>query len=218
MQLPAGSFLWRVTSQASPAAGGPPSPFREPPADHESYDARSAGRFDPTPECRYRYCYAAFDDLTAICEALLRDLGFAGPERYLTKKDVVGRRLVILETRKPLWLVSLLDAADLAAACQDSWLLHTDAANYRITQRWAHWLRASMTPDGGDPAGMAWLSKRAPGGQVVLLFGDRCEDSVTCSSFGERQLDGEGLDWLNLRLALLRTKIDTTERDARGWR
>jgi hypothetical protein len=206
--LPAGSFLWRVTRQASPAAGGPTSPFRQLP-DPEDYDPRWAGRFDPTPECPYPYCYAAFDDLTAICETLLRDVGFDSPLRYLLKREVVGRRLAILETVQPLWLVSLLDAADLAAACQDSWLVHTEQANYRITQRWAHWLRDSEGPDGNGPAGIMWPSKRQPSGRAVLLFGDRCRgDAVICSPFGERRLDdADGMAWLNLRLSLLRSQL-----------
>lgn len=205
--LPAGSFLWRITRQPTPAAGGIVSPFRNFAADPDSYDPRLAGRFDPTPECPYPYCYAAFDDLTAISEVLLRDVGFTGPERYLTRCAVRGRRLAIIETCKPLWLVSLIDAADLAAACQDSWLVHTESANYRLTQRWAHWLRDGVAPDGAGPSGLMWPSKRAPGGRVVLLFGDRCADAVICSSFGERMLDDSGLEWLNLRLSLLRTKV-----------
>jgi hypothetical protein len=52
-----------------------------------------------------------------------------------------------------------------------------------------------------------WLSKRAPNGRALLLFGDRCDDAVIFSPFGERRLDESGLDWLNLRLAQLRTKI-----------
>ncbi len=206
-ELPAGSFLWRITKASSRAASGPPSLFRELPADLGSYDPRWAGRFDPTPECPYSYCYAAFDDLTAISEVLLRDVGFAGPERFLTERDVAGRRLTILETRKALWLVSLVDAADLAAACQDSWLVHAGSPEYRITQRWAHWLRGSVAPDGTEAAGLTWVSKRAPGGRAALLFGDRCAESVLSSSFGERPLDGAGLDWLNLRLSLLRTSV-----------
>ena len=206
--LPAGSFLWRVTRQPSPVAGGPTSPFRPPP-DPGDYDPRWAGRFDPTPECPYPYCYAAFDDLTAICETLLRDAGFDAPLRYLPRREVAGRRLAILETVKPLWLVSLMDAADLAAACQDSWLVQTEQANYRITQRWAHWLRDSEGPDRNGPAGLMWPSKRQPGGRAVLLFGNRCPgDAVVCSPFGERRLDDDdGMAWLNLRLSLLRTQL-----------
>ncbi|MGD0068776.1 MAG: RES family NAD+ phosphorylase [Streptosporangiaceae bacterium] len=203
-ELPAGSFLWRVTRK--PADGGSVSPFLTVP-DADSYDARLGGRFDPTPDCPYPYCYAAFDDLTALCEVLLRNVGFDGPQRYLLKRDIAGRRLAILETTRPLWLVSLQDAADLAAACQDSWLIHTETPNYRITRRWAHWLRDSEAPDGKGPAGLVWLSKRAPNGRVVLLFGDRCDDAVVFSTFGERRLDDGGLDWLNLRLAQLRTKV-----------
>jgi hypothetical protein len=207
VELPSGSFLWRVTRQPGPAAGGPESPFRKRPSPAH-YDPRKSGRFDPTPECDYPYCYAALDDLTALCEVLLRDVGFRGPERYVLRDDVVGRRLALLETRKPLWLVSLSDAAELAAACQDSWLIHTESPDYRITQRWAHWLRQSSSPDGHGPAGLMWPSKRQPSGRAVLLFGDRCAKKVVCSSFGERPLDdAKGLKWLNLRLDLLHTKV-----------
>jgi RES domain len=201
--LPAGSFLWRVTK---PPPAPARSPFRELPEDPRLYDPRWGGRFDPTPECPYPYCYAAFDDLTALCEVLLRDVAFKSPLRYLPRRDVAGRQLAILETLKPLWLVSLLDAADLAAVCQDSWLVHSE--DYRMTRRWGHWLRDTRGPDGDHPAGIVWPSKRQPGGRAVLLFGDRCRDAVIRSPFGERRLDDPaGVSWLNLRLSLLRTKL-----------
>jgi hypothetical protein len=210
VQLPAGSFLWQVTKRPGVTVGGPVSPFRALP-DEATYDARKSGRFDPTPECVYTYCYAALDDLTALCEVLLRNVGFSAPARYLPRAEVAGRRLVLLETRAPLWLVSLLDAADLAAACQDSWLIHAEAADYRITQRWGHWLRDSSAPDGKRPAGLMWPAKRQPSGRAVLLFGDPGDDAVICSSFGERLLDDDaGRKWLNLRLELLRTRIQGT--------
>ena len=202
--LPAGSFLWRVTRR--PVGGGPVSPFLTVP-DADTYDARLGGRFDPTPDCPYPYCYAAFDDLTALCEVLLRDVGFDGPQRYLLKRDIAGRRLAILETTRPLWLISLQDAADLAAACQDSWLIHTE------TRELPHHppvgaLAARQRNTGREGSGgLVWLSKRAPNGRAVLLFGDRCDDAVVFSPFGERCLDEAGLDWLNLRLAQLRTKV-----------
>ncbi len=207
VELPAGTFLWRVTRQPRPTGDEPASPFQALP-DQAVYDPRGSGRFDPTPECLYPYCYAARDDLTALCEVLLRDVGFSAPHRYLLRAAVAGRRLALLETRARLWLISLADAADLAAAGQDSWLIHTESPDYRITQRWAHWLRDSSAPDGRPPAGRLWPAKRAPGGRAVLLFGDRCLDAVICSSFGERPLDDDaGIDWLNRRLALLRTRV-----------
>lgn len=165
VDLPAGSFLWRVTRQPRPAAGGPVSPFRTLP-DPAAYDPRKSGRFDSTPECPYPYCYAALDDLTALCEVLLRDVGFSAPTRYLPRAEVAGRWLALLETRARLWLVSLADAPDLAAACQDSWLIHTESPDYRMTQRWAHWLRDSPAPDGRHPAGLMWPAKRQPGGRA----------------------------------------------------
>jgi len=206
--VPAGSILWRVTSRPGPAAGGPASPFLAMPRGGPGHDWRTAGRFGPSPRCPYSYCYAALDDLTALCEVLLRGVGFSAPTRYLLRREVTGRRLVILETRAPLWLVSLADAADLAAARQDSWLIHAESPDYLVTQRWAHWLRGSVAPDGQPPAGLVWPAKREPGGRAVLLFGDRCGGSVVRSSLGERPLDDdEGLAWLNRRLALLRTKV-----------
>jgi hypothetical protein len=204
--LPAGSFLWRVST--GPSAGPARSPFQQLPADLSAYDPARGGRFDPTPECPYPYCYAALDDLTALCEVLLRHVGFSAPLRYLPRKEVAGRRLAMLETLAPLWLVSLLDAAGLAAVCQDSWLVHAEERDYPVTRQWAHWLRDSAGPDGQGPAGIVWPSKRQPSGRAVLLFGDRCEGSVIGSSFGERALDdGAGTEWLNLRLSLLRTRL-----------
>ena len=144
------------------AGTGPTSAFRE--FDRKDYDPDSGGRFDPTPECPYPYCYAAFDDLTAICEVLLRDVSFTGPTRFLMRRYVKDLQLMILETRRPLWLVSLLDAADLAAAGQDSWLIHAESTeSYKLTREWAHWLRESETPDGGRPASSGGPSESPAG-------------------------------------------------------
>jgi hypothetical protein len=186
---------------------GSTSAFRE--FDRATFDPDLAGRFDPTPDCKYSYCYAAFDDLTAICEVFLRDVSFTGPTRFLLKCTVKDRQLTILETRRPLWLVSLMCAADLAAARQDSWLIHAESRDcYKVTREWAHWLRNSETPDGEGPAGIVWPAKREPGGRAVLLFGDRCADAIVYSPFGVRPLDsGEGREWLDRRLELLRTKV-----------
>jgi hypothetical protein len=207
-QLPAGSFLWRIMKRTEPARGtGSTSVFRE--FDPATYDPDFAGRFDPTPASEYPYCYAAFDDLTAICEVLLRDVSFTTRTRYLVRRGVKDRQLTMLETRRPLWLVSLVDAAELAAASQDSWLIHAESRDsYKLTREWAHWLRGSKAPDGEGPAGLVWRANREPGGRAVILFGDRCADAVAYSSFGDRPLDGgEGRDWLDRRLDLLCTKV-----------
>jgi hypothetical protein len=200
--LPAGSMLWTVATTTSS------TPFREAPTEPEMQGARWGGRFDPTPDCPYPYCYAALDDLTALCEVLLRDVRMDAPPRYLPRQAVAGRALAVLETVRELWLVSLLDGPDLAAARQDAWLVHAEARDFPRTQLWAHWLRDSSAPDGAAPAGIVWPSRRQPSGRAVLLFGDRCADGVIRSPFGERRLDDEaGQAWVNRRLGQLRTRI-----------
>jgi hypothetical protein len=201
LSLPAGSFLWRVTGRGAPL-------FSRPNAGPED-SPRWGGRFDPTAEHPDRYCYAALDDLTALCESLLRDVGFDAPRRYLPRESVTGRSLVLVETLRPLCMVSLLEAADLAAAWQDTWLVHAESVDYPKTQLWGQWLRSSMGPDGaGPPAGIIWPSKRQPTGRVVAFFGDHCERAVVRSAFGERRLDDDaGLAWLDRRLALLNTQL-----------
>jgi len=205
--LPAGSMLWTVTTPGA-------APFRRPPTELEmlGQGARWGGRFDSTPDCPYPYCYAALDDLTALAETLLRDVRLDAPVRYLPRHAVAGRTLALLQTQRELWLVSLLDGPDLAAARQDSWLVHAESREFSRTQLWGHWLRDCAAPDGAPPAGIVWPSKRQPGGRALLFFGDRCADAVTPSPHGERRLDdGPGRDWVNHRLAQLRTRIAGTD-------
>lgn len=199
--LPAGLPLWTVTTPTA-------TPFQEPPTEQEMQDPRFGGRFDPTPDCSYPYCYAALDDLTALSEALLRHVRLDSPPRYLEKRALEGRSLTIVETRRELWLISLLDARDLAAVEQNAWLVYAESRDFPRTQLWAHRLRDCKAPDGEPPAGIVWPSKRQPSGRAILFFGDRCADAVVRSPHGERRLDDEeGRSWANLRLAQLRTRI-----------
>jgi hypothetical protein len=201
LPLAAGENLWAVTATAA-------DPFRQPPTELEMQGARWGGRFDPTPDCAYPYCYAALDDLTALSETLQRDVPLDAPPRFLPRRTVVGRGLTMLETRRELWLISLVDGPDLAAARQDSWLVHAESRDFSRTQLWGHWLRDSTAPDGTAPAGIMWTSRRNPTGRAVLFFGDRCADAVVRSPHGERRLDDdEGRSWVNLRLAQLSTRL-----------
>jgi hypothetical protein len=201
LPLAPGETLWAVTGHAA-------DPFRPPPTEPEMQGERWGGRFDPTPDCAYPYCYAALDDLTALSETLLRDVPQHAPPRYLPRHAVAGRSLTLLETRRELWLVSLLDGPDLAAVRQDSWLVHAEVRDFARTQLWGHWLRDSTAPDGTAPAGIVWPSRRHPVGRAVLLFGDRCADAVSRSPHGARRLDDDGgRSWVNLRLAQLSTRL-----------
>jgi RES domain-containing protein len=204
--LPAGSLLWRLER---PRRNGERPLFRDRPAGIDEDGLMQGRRWDPSQTVRYGYCYAALDDLTAICETLLRDIPYDGPTRYLPLGAIRNRSLVALETTRPLALISLLEAADLAAVRQDTWIVHAEPREYWVTQLWAHWLREATLDDGTRPDGLIWPSKRQPTGRAVMLFEDRARDAVLRSPLGERPLEVEGLSWLNARLQLLNTRVAT---------
>jgi len=207
--LPAGSLLWRIER---PNRAGERPLFRDRPAGVNPEGLMQGRRWDPAGDIRYGYLYAALDDLTALCETLLRDIPYDAPLRYLPLGAVENRSLVALETTRPLQLISLLEAADLAAVWQDTWLVHAEPRDYWVTQLWAHWLRQAETADRSGPDGVVWPSKRQPTGRAVMLFEDRASDAVIRSPLGERKLDetGYGLRWLNARLRLLNTRVAAT--------
>lgn len=128
-------------------------------------------RFDSTSADPYPYLYAGVDDSVALAETLLRDIPADDRGgRFLPKRAWRNRTVSRLETTTPLTLVSLRSGTDLAAIGQDTWLVWCDAADYPQTRAWAHWLR-SIHP---CAAGLVWLSKREPGKEAYVFFGDRC--------------------------------------------
>jgi hypothetical protein len=206
--LPSGSLLWRVSrrtfvqrgslfnARLAPAGSGPG------PQDK----AIPFGRFDAGQDEPYAYCYAGLDDLTAIAETLLRDVGFASRVRAIPFRDVKGRCVAVYETLRPLSLVGLTTSAELSRARQDPWLIQADPDEYAGTRRWGHWLRRSSK----DSHGFVWPSRRNPGGRCVVLFHDRIPlDHVSVVPVLTRDLDGGGgLEWLNRRLEDLNTVVD----------
>jgi hypothetical protein len=212
--VPAGSLLWRVTREPEGATTAPTSTPLFWPGSRALGRAvpRRAGRFDPCGEHEYGYCYLALDDLTALAETLLRDIVFDGRRRSLPVAEAFRRRLVLLEATRELSLISLVSLEDLAAARQDTWLVHADESEYALTRCWGHWLRECAS----DADGIVWRSRRNPDGMAVLLFDDRCANGITFSELGFRRLDTpEGLDWLNGRLSLVQTYIAPEDVDGR---
>lgn len=212
--LPAGATLWRIEYRLRSEDGHRTrytAKFPEIFNDRYPDDSRWGGRFDPV-DTPTPYCYVATDDLTTLAETLLRDNPFDGPTRYLPRTNVNGRNLSLFETSAPLTLVSLSTLPELAAARQDTWLIHAEAPDYVATQLWGDWLRQPTAPAAGSaqqrPDGISWPSKRNPGGTVVVLFADRCAEHVGRSPFGSRRLDDEpGRRWLDQRLSVLSTKL-----------
>jgi hypothetical protein len=204
--VPAGSVLWRVTREPDPTTESPTGVplFQRCDAEPSRSHPSRGGRFDPCPRHEYGYCYVALDDFTALAETLLRDAVFDGEIRALTAEEIRDRRLILLEARRELQLISLVTLQDLAAAQQDTWLVHAGQDQYRFTRCWGHWLR-----DGAPSAdGIIWPSKRNPDGRAVVLFQDRCDKVIALSGLGFRRLDdAASLDWLNDRLSLVQTYV-----------
>jgi hypothetical protein len=197
LTLPAGTVVWRVTSAD---ATGPWSPF-------VADDHFGGGRFDPVASDPFPYCYLGRTETTALVETLLRGLKYRNNGgRLLQRAAVRGRRLTSLRTTRDLQLVSLLTGPDLAAACQDSWLVHAEAAEFGRTRRWGRWLRAASP----HAAGLVWPSKRDIGGTAILLYGDpgRGADSLADGPVSPRALDdAAGAAWLTERLAPYRVSV-----------
>jgi hypothetical protein len=188
--LPAGTTLWRLHRRDRR-----PELWNDVPDDV----AIGGGRFSSTADCRYPFLYLTFAPQTALAERLLRSLPFPeqGP-RLVPRAGVVDRRLTMLATTGRLILLPLLTTPDLAAVCQDEWLVHTGPHDYALTRRWAHWLRTEHP----WTQGLIWPSRCNLGESAAVLFGDRCPPGTVQQAGPHRDLDDSpGTAWLNIQLA-----------------
>jgi len=195
--LRAGTYLWRVHPKDRSG-----TQFRAVAADRHF----GGSRFDGTRDDPYPYLYAALAEETALLESLARGVPFNDRgDRLIRRVAIADLRISRLETTRDLTLVSLLTTADLAAVCQDEWLVRADAAEYPQTRRWAQWLR-EQSP---RAEGLAWQSARDIGRATVVLFGDRCGPGAVREVPGSGiDLDGtDGAEWLNKRLAPYRISV-----------
>jgi hypothetical protein len=164
------------------------------------------GRFDPVPGDEYPYLYAGVSVRTALAEVLLRDLPFNDQGgRILPRAAVQSRQLSSVELGADLTLLTLTSSVELAAVCQDEWLIHAGPPDYPQTRCWARWLRQKAP----WAHGLLWPSKRDLGGKAVLLFGDRCgPGDLRPGPTPPVDLDDQaGARWLNDTLAGYRTVV-----------
>lgn len=195
--LSAGTLLWRAHKRIRPVTA-----FNPAGAD----PLFGGGRFDATTADSYPYLYAAPEQQTALLETLVRGIPFDEKgHRLIRRAAIKGVRITALRPARDLNLVALRTHADLAAVCQDEWLVHADPPSYPQTRHWGHWLRAQAPWANG----FIWPSRRDLGNESLILFGDRC---------GERELrdvpgsaidldDADGAQWLNKRLASYRISV-----------
>ncbi|MFB7470727.1 RES family NAD+ phosphorylase [Kitasatospora sp. NPDC056184] len=196
--LPAGTELWRCHRTGRAGAG-----FNPVPADSHF----GGSRFDGTLADPYSFLYAAPEPATALAEVLLRAMPFdAGTGmRLVPYRAVAQRSLTVLHTAVDLCLVELVTEEDLAAVCQDSWLLETEGPGYAQTRRWAAELRSRVP----QAQGLVWQSRRHRPREALVLFGDRCGEGVLKSDPGTvRALDTpDGVAEVNRLFAPLRAAV-----------
>ncbi|MGW1765621.1 RES family NAD+ phosphorylase [Streptomyces sp. NPDC002073] len=182
--LPAGTELWRVHGSGRAA-----DVFNPRVADPHF----GGSRFDSTAQDPYPFLYTALDPATALAETLLRSTEFdpGTAMRLIPYAAVRGRSLSMLRTRCDLRLISLVSEEDLAAVCQDSWLLEAEGdGRYAKTRRWASELRAQ---DSGA-MGLVWQSRRHRPRLANVLFGDRFAGGEAGPDTGPGRDAGEGGD------------------------
>jgi len=195
--LAAGTRLWRVHRRYRSG-----TEFKAIEADRHF----GGNRFDGTPDDPYSYLYAAPRQQTALLETLARGIPFdQNGWRLIRRAMINGYRITGIELVADLTLISLLTTADLAAACQDSWLIHSPPSDYPQTRRWGHWLRSQAT----WAQGFIWASDRDIGGRNVVLFGDRCPPgSLRALPESAVDLDDQaGARWLSGQLAPFRISV-----------
>ena len=152
------------------------------------------GRFDSTEADPYGFLYASSDDEGAVCEALLRDVPLEDHgSRLLLRKAYEDRVLSEVVLQEEAELVSLLNGKALGRLGQggDTWLVTCSSAEYGMTRRWAHSIRA-WAP---WAEGLAWRSRRDPDKLAYVFFDDRLKSSFElvsslrlASHEGERRL------------------------------
>jgi hypothetical protein len=196
MSLDVGAVLWRVHRQDLAA-----TEFNTVLSD----DVFGGGRFDGTLADPYPFLYLATDRETALLETLARSIPFNHHGTRLVLRRTIARlRISAVRVIKPLTLISLMTAEDLASAYQDEWLVQADPAEYPQTRRWGNWLR-SQEP---SAQGIAWPSRRNIGHQAVVLFGDRCPNVIEVIEGSSTDLDtAAGAVWFNKQLARHRIRV-----------
>lgn len=199
--IPEGTRLWRVHRKQHSVVDfnhGIPGP-------------KEGGRFDSTAADPYSYWYGAYEQDTALVEALLRDLPVDDANRrYLTREAIRERRLSAVVTTTELRVISLVTAVNLAASgVVGDWLVEVEAEQYEETRKWPSWLR-TLDP---TAVGMVWQSRKDRPRHALILFGDRFGGQggsapvEPCPALTVVLDTEQGVDWLNEMLRPYRVRV-----------
>lgn len=182
--IAAGSVLYRVHSAS----------FRSTefnPTDPDASEAGGGGRFDSLSGDP-PFLYAARSPVTAIAEALLRDIPFDDRGmRELPRAALERRCLSELVASEDLELVSL-HGEGLSRLGQDAWLTRCDAAEYPQCREWGSAIIGWFP----QARGLEWRPRHDDDGLAVCLYESRA---------GGRLEAGRSLNlWEGEGLALVR--------------
>jgi hypothetical protein len=206
MALPIGTTLWRVHNRSYKAHEF--RPVSADPTKNTSKYFGDGGRFDSTADDPYPFLYAGYTPTAALAETFLRQLPFTDTGwRRIPRPKLDGKRLSMVATTQDVKLIRLISSLDLAAVCQDEWLVDVELPHYPQTRHWAHWLRRTFK----DAQGLVWQSKRDRPNLSVIIFGDRCPDGIDApmpARFSSIDLDSiDGAEFLNEVLAPYRVTV-----------
>jgi hypothetical protein len=161
-RLPAGTDVWRAHHERFQACL-----FNRIPRDSQFTDGRFSGML-PDP---FGYCYIGLSPATALMERHVRSVPYSDTGyRAIRRAGLEGGMLSRYALTHDLDVVSLCTEAELAAVCQDEWLLRAEGHDHAKTRRWGQWIRQHTS----RAQGLLWPAKREVGGYAVVLFEDRC--------------------------------------------
>lgn len=164
--LPINTKLWRIHSQKSDATEFTP---------HGSARRLYRGRFDGVPTDPYPAYNAGLEPSSFVADILLRGIPVSDkPYRTVRRVRVIGQRATAMRTTVELSVVSLLSTPDLAGVAQDRWLIAADECEYGRVGEWASWIRGKAP----WAQGFIWPAGQDSVQQLVVLFGDRCTQSL----------------------------------------
>jgi hypothetical protein len=133
------------------------------------------GRFDSL-DGTYAYWYGALSEVGAFAESFARQLDYTKDgDRPLPFAVVAGRSISVVRAARQLHLV-VAYGAGAEQLGQDIWLTTADEADYPMTRLWASAVRV------WEPSadGMVWKSRRDPGEDVIVLWGDLATAATGC--------------------------------------
>ncbi|CAG8863409.1 hypothetical protein PS627_00347 [Pseudomonas fluorescens] len=110
----------------------------------------------------------------AAMETIFRDVPYTPPPKYLSKGDLAGSTYSLLTVDQDLKLIDLSSKSLRTLNIERKELIDTERDQYPTTRKWAEAFHAYAP----DAHGITWVSRQDDTAEVVVLFGDRVQESA----------------------------------------